>query len=138
MAMRRLHQVAQRAVDLDRATAFYRDILGLAVLARFDPPGLAFFDLGDTRLLLEAGAPSAILYLEVDDIDATAASLAASGVEFVDEPHLDPPRRRGHVRCGRYRGVDDVLPRLGGEPARPRRTAGAVLTRVSPSPNPRP
>ena len=52
-----LRQVAQHADDLDRATAFYRDVVGLRHLATFEPPGLVFFDLGDgTRLLLEGGA----------------------------------------------------------------------------------
>ena len=82
-----VHQIAQRAEDLDRATAFYRDVLELPLLARFDPPGLVFFDLGNTRLLLEGGAPSALLYLAVDDIDESYRALAAKGVEFVDEPH---------------------------------------------------
>ncbi len=50
-----LHQVAQRAVELERAITFYRDILAVRFIARFDPPGLAFFDLGGTRLLLEGG-----------------------------------------------------------------------------------
>ena len=84
--LRRVHQIAQRVDDLDRAIAFYRDTLGVAFIARFDPPGFAFFDLGNTRLLLEPGASSALLYLEVDDIDATFATLVAAGVEFVDEP----------------------------------------------------
>jgi methylmalonyl-CoA/ethylmalonyl-CoA epimerase len=83
-----LHQVAQRATDLDRAIAFYRDVLGLRFVARFDPPGLAFFDLGTTRLLLEEGASSAILYLGVPDIDAAYESLRARGVTFGDAPHL--------------------------------------------------
>src|SRR5262245_9403442 len=83
-----LHQVAQRAEDLDRAVAFYRDVLGLPLVARFDPPGLAFFDLGNTRLLLERGAPSSLLYFRVDDIDARFRELQSAGVEFVDEPHL--------------------------------------------------
>ncbi len=39
-----MHQVAQRAEDLDRAVGFYRDTLELPFIARFDPPGLAFFD----------------------------------------------------------------------------------------------
>ena len=88
MSIGRLHQIAQHVDDLDRAVAFYRDLLGLAFIARFDPPGLAFFDLGNTRLLLEPGAPSAILYLEVDDIASHTQSLRTAGVEFVDEPHL--------------------------------------------------
>jgi len=84
----RLHQIAQGVADLDRAVAFYRDVLQLPLIARFDPPGLAFFDLGSTRLLLERGASSALLYLAVDDIDATTATLTAAGVAFVDTPHL--------------------------------------------------
>jgi methylmalonyl-CoA/ethylmalonyl-CoA epimerase len=82
-----LTQVALGVADADRAVAFYRDVLGLRLLARFDPPGLAFFDLGGTRLLLEQGAPASLLYLTVDDIDAAVGELRAQGVEFADEPH---------------------------------------------------
>ena len=87
VGLKRVHQVAQRTVNLDRAVAFYRGTLGLTLIARFDPPGLAFFDLGNTRLLLENGAPSVALYLEVDDIDVSYRSLLAAGVLFVGEPH---------------------------------------------------
>ncbi|RPI23932.1 MAG: VOC family protein [Actinobacteria bacterium] len=84
----RLLQVAQHAADLDRDVAFYRDVLGLKLQAVFDPPGLAFFDLGETRLLLETNAPPALLYLEVGNIDAEHARLVAAGVEFLQGPHL--------------------------------------------------
>jgi methylmalonyl-CoA/ethylmalonyl-CoA epimerase len=83
-----LRQVAQHVEDLERATAFYRDVLGLDHMASFDPPGLAFFDLGPTRLLLEAGAPPAILYLAVDDVAATTEELRARGVIIESEPHV--------------------------------------------------
>ena len=83
-----LHQVAQRAPDLDEAVAFYRDVLGLELMGRFDPPGLAFFRLGDARLLLEPAAASATLYLRVDDIVAVADELRRRGVDLLDEPHL--------------------------------------------------
>ncbi len=82
-----LVQVAQRAVDLERAVAFYVDLLDVPVAATFDPPGLAFLVLGDTRLLLERGAPSALLYFAVDDLDARVERLRASGVTIVAEPH---------------------------------------------------
>jgi methylmalonyl-CoA/ethylmalonyl-CoA epimerase len=84
----RLHQVAQRADDLPRATAFYRDVLELELVAQFDPPGLVFFDIGNTRLLLEKSARSSILYLEVDEIDAAVQTLRERDVEIVQEPHL--------------------------------------------------
>ena len=83
-----LLQVAQHAEDLDRAVAFYRDTLGLPFIARFDPPGLAFLDLGNTRLLLEANAPTAVLYLEVDDITAAHRRLLDAGVDTIGDPHL--------------------------------------------------
>jgi len=83
-----LHQVALHAEDLERATAFYRDVVGLRLVARFDPPGLAFFELGPVRLLLEHGAPASLLYLLVDDIDAEQARLEAAGVTFASTPHL--------------------------------------------------
>lgn len=84
--MRRVHQIAQRAEDLDRAVAFYRDTLGLRFVARFDPPGLAFFDLGNTRLMLSTGSPSATFYLDVQSLEASLGELAEGGVELAGEP----------------------------------------------------
>jgi methylmalonyl-CoA/ethylmalonyl-CoA epimerase len=83
-----LHQVSLKATDLDRALDFYRDVLGCRFVAKFDPPGLVFFDLGNVRLLLESGAPASLLYLGVDDIDTTWASLRAHDVTLESEPHL--------------------------------------------------
>lgn len=83
-----LVQVAQRAVDLARASAFYSDLLGIAPAATYDPPGLVFFDLDGVRLLIDRGAPSAYLYLAVDDIHARIERLRAAGVEVVSEPHV--------------------------------------------------
>ena len=86
--VQRLHQISQRATELDRAISFYQDVLGLTFIAQFDPPGLAFFDLGNTRLLLEGAAPSSVLYLSVDGVDAAYDTLRARGVEFLGAPHL--------------------------------------------------
>ncbi len=82
-----LHQVAQHAEDVDRAVAFYTDVLGGEPIARFDPPGLAFLRIGDARLLLEHGAPSALIYLRVDDVGAAADRLAGQGVTIDSPPH---------------------------------------------------
>ncbi|HET6938859.1 MAG TPA: VOC family protein [Nocardioides sp.] len=84
----RLVQVAQRAEDLDRAAAFYADLLGTQPTGRFDPPGLLFFDLDGVRLLLERGAQPATLYLSVPDIEATIERLRANGVTIESEPHV--------------------------------------------------
>jgi methylmalonyl-CoA/ethylmalonyl-CoA epimerase len=83
-----LVQIAQRADDLDRATAFYADLLATGPTATYDPPGLVFFDLGGTRLLLERGAPSALHYLRVDDVDALVERLRANGVTVESDPHV--------------------------------------------------
>jgi methylmalonyl-CoA/ethylmalonyl-CoA epimerase len=83
-----LHQVAQHADDLDRAVAFYSDVLGCEFITRIEPPGLAFLRLGSVRLLLDRAAPSALIYLRVDDVRATAEKLRAAGVPIDTEPHL--------------------------------------------------
>ena len=87
-----LGQIAMPVRDLDRATAFYRDALGVRFL--FAVPGLAFFDCDGIRLMLSvpesAGSDGAgsVLYFRVDDLGASVAALADRGVAFIDEPHL--------------------------------------------------
>jgi len=89
----RIGQIAMNAVDLDRAVAFYRDVLGMSFLFTA-PPRLAFFDCGGVRLLLdvpedkEFAHPGSILYFSVDDIRANYQVLTSRGVKFRDEPHL--------------------------------------------------
>ena len=69
--------------------AFYRDVLGLRFITRFDPPGLAFFNLGaGVRLLLSATASQASLYFQVDDVDAAVKELKKRGVQFLQPPHM--------------------------------------------------
>ncbi len=88
LRLERLHQIAVRAADLDRAISFYRDKLGARFIAKFDPPGLAFFDLGGTRLLLEGAAPQATLYFRVDDIEEAYKTLVSRGIVFDQQPHM--------------------------------------------------
>lgn len=83
-----LIQVAQHVDDLDRAIAFYEDLLGLKVAARYTPPGIAFFVLDGTRLLLDPGAPSSLLYLAVDDVEFSVDALRERGTEITTEPHV--------------------------------------------------
>jgi catechol 2,3-dioxygenase-like lactoylglutathione lyase family enzyme len=84
----RLTQIALHAEDLPRAAEFYERLTGAPPRAMFDPPGLLFFDLDGVRLLLDTGAPSSLLYLSVDDIDATVARLRDAGVTIDSEPHV--------------------------------------------------
>lgn len=83
----RLAQVAQHADDLQRAADFYTVLLETTPLAMFDPPGLLFFDLDDTRLLLDRAAPSSLIYLQVDNVHETLERLEGI-VEVVTPPHV--------------------------------------------------
>lgn len=82
-----LHQVAQRAKDLDRAVEFYTTVLGGELIARSELPGLAFIGLGSVRLLLEQAAPSAMIYLRVPDVRGSISQLREAGVTVDTEPH---------------------------------------------------
>ncbi|HXX99316.1 MAG TPA: VOC family protein [Candidatus Limnocylindrales bacterium] len=91
-ALSRIGQIAINAHDVDRATAFYRDVLGLTHLFRAGQ--LSFFDCGGVRLMLdmpekpEFDHPSSILYFQVKDIQAAFQRLKSAGTKFEDEPHL--------------------------------------------------
>ncbi|MCY4094558.1 MAG: VOC family protein [Gammaproteobacteria bacterium] len=91
MNVKSLHQVSLIAHDLDTSIAFYRDTLGLPLIARFDQgPKLAFIDIDGTRLMLEEGegtVSGSVIYLYVDDIDAAVVEAKGKGVEVVGEPH---------------------------------------------------
>ncbi len=52
----RIGQIAVPVADLARATAFYRDVLGMRFL--FETPTMAFFDADGVRLMLTAPPPS--------------------------------------------------------------------------------
>jgi predicted enzyme related to lactoylglutathione lyase len=85
-------QIAMVVKDVARATAFYRETLGMKFLFEF--PGLAFFDCGGVRLMLskaekpEFDHPGSVLYFKVNDIDTVHRDLVGRGVNFVDAPHL--------------------------------------------------
>ena len=95
----RLSQIGQIFVnvkDLDRAIAFYRDMLGMTFLFSA-PPGMAFFDCGGIRLMLgRADRPeidhiASIIYYRVEDIQKVYEVFAARGIEFIVKPHLVAP-----------------------------------------------
>lgn len=85
-------QIAIPVTDVDRAAAFYRDVLGMRFLFQA-PPGLAFFDCGGVRLMLDGPARaqagnSSVVYYKVADLQASFAALTARGVTFEAAPHL--------------------------------------------------
>jgi len=89
----RLGQVQIRAHDVERAASFYENVLGLKLLFKA-PPGLAFFECGGVRLMIdrpekpEFDHASSILYFAVPDIQAAHAGMKGQGVKFEDEPHM--------------------------------------------------
>jgi methylmalonyl-CoA/ethylmalonyl-CoA epimerase len=86
-------QIAVPVSDIDRAIAFYRDVLGMRFLFKA-PPGLGFFDCNGVRLLLDLPAKSrpenysSIIYYKVPDIQAAYEKLTSRGVVFEDAPRL--------------------------------------------------
>ena len=68
--------------DLDHTLAFWRDVLGLSVHARYDPPGMAFIMAGDVRLLFTDGVPAGTVYLDIRDLEYFCAAAAEAGVPF--------------------------------------------------------
>lgn len=86
-------QIHISVADLDRAVAFYRDVLGLPMLFRIDAQKMAFFDCGGVRLYV--GVPSdpkykanSFLYYRVGDIDAAYKRMTDAGVTFLSAPRL--------------------------------------------------
>jgi predicted enzyme related to lactoylglutathione lyase len=87
-------QVAIVVSDVAKATAFYRDVLGLKFLFAAGP-GLAFLSAGAVRIMLtlpegNAGEPgrNSILYFKVADVAATHAAIVARGAKSEHEPRL--------------------------------------------------
>jgi methylmalonyl-CoA/ethylmalonyl-CoA epimerase len=91
-ALTRIGQIAINVHDVDRATAFYRDVLALPHL--FRAGHLSFFNCGGVRLMLsppekpEFDHAGSILYFQVVDIQAAFQRIKSAGVKFEDEPHL--------------------------------------------------
>lgn len=88
MQISKIKQIALATSDLDESIAFYQNILGANFVAKYDPPGLVFFDFEGVRLLLEKGAATGTIYFWVDDIDSAYETLQDKGVSFDQAPHM--------------------------------------------------
>lgn len=92
IGIERVGQIAINARELDRATAFYRDTMGIPYL--FGIPGASFFQCGPIRLMValaegpEQDHPASIVYYAVPDIHAAAARLGERGVKLEEEPRM--------------------------------------------------
>jgi catechol 2,3-dioxygenase-like lactoylglutathione lyase family enzyme len=74
--------------DIDRATSFYRDKLGLEVRPFEGDPTSAFVHIGDTRVLLYTSGfkrgETTVASFVVDEFDETIRELRDRGVTFED------------------------------------------------------
>ena len=90
IALNSIGQIAILVKDVQRATTFYRDKLGIKYL--FAAGNIAFFDCGGIRLMLDKPEKpetgTSIIYFKVAEINQAHQQMEARGVEFVDEPHL--------------------------------------------------
>lgn len=86
----RLSYAIKFVADMDKAVAFHRDTLGLAL--KFQSPEWSEFVTGETTLALHAAsrgnpAGSVELGFAVDDLKALYATHASNGLVFVEAPH---------------------------------------------------
>jgi predicted enzyme related to lactoylglutathione lyase len=90
-------RILVRPSDLDRSRRFYRDVLGLAIYREFGPPnepGVVFF-LGPGLLEVSGhragpGGQSVMIWMQVRDVHAEHARLAAAGVPIIRGPVTEP------------------------------------------------
>jgi len=91
LELRSIGQLLVPVTDVERATAFYRDVLGLPFLFAF--PGNAFFDADGVRLYLAAPTEPGFngpitIYFRVSDVTAAVELLEARGAAFFSHPHI--------------------------------------------------
>ena len=118
-----LGQISIIVHDTPRATAFYRDVLGLPLL--FTAGNMAFFDCGGVRLMLgpasspEFDHPSSILYFRVPDIQAAHRRLMDLGVKMEAPPRLIAPMKTYDLWMVAFRDSEDNIHELMSEVPRP-------------------
>ena len=88
----RLSYVMKFVADMDKAVAFYRDVLGMTL--RFASPDWSEFETGQTTLALHRAsdthpAGSCQIGFSVEDIDAFFQEKGAAGVVFTRPPTME-------------------------------------------------
>jgi len=84
-------QISIRVHDMETATRFYQETLGLTLLFRV--PNMTFFDCNGIRILLGTAEdpkfdhPSSVFYFNVDNIDSAYETLVNRNVQFFGKPH---------------------------------------------------
>jgi predicted enzyme related to lactoylglutathione lyase len=100
--IRTLYMVELTVADWGGSLAWYRDVLGLALLLQ-DPAGcFALFQAGEGRIALKAGTPvpgTMLLTLEVDDLAGRVEHLSKQGATIEEAIKISPEGyRRAIIR----------------------------------------
>ena len=112
ISLGKIGQISVNVHDLERATVFYKDTLGMKHLSSV-PPKMAFFDCDGIRLMLaiperpDLDHPSSILYFKVADIDTAYDALIKGGVRFEGKPILVAPMETHDLWLAEFRDSED-------------------------------
>ena len=84
-------QIALTVTDVDRAIAFYRDVLGMKLLLQV--PNMGFFACDGIRLMLSGSEKpdehyGSVIYFKVPDIHQAYDTLSQRGASFEGSPHM--------------------------------------------------
>ena len=118
LSLSSLLQLSMPVQDIDRAVAFYRDVLGARFL--FQAGTLGFFDLDGVRLMLavpegEGGAGGSVLYFRVPNVPAAHEVMRARGVVFDADPHVVHRDDRHELWMAFFRDSEGNLLAISGE-----------------------
>jgi methylmalonyl-CoA/ethylmalonyl-CoA epimerase len=123
LGIKNIGQISIIVHDLARATAFYRDTLGLPLL--FTAGNLAFFDCGGVRLMLgpaetpDLDHPGSIVYFRVPDINAAHQRLLELGAKIEAPPRLIAPMPTHDLWMMGFRDTEGNIMELMSEVPRP-------------------
>lgn len=93
MSITEIGQIALEVENIDRATEFYKEQLGMEFLFTV-PNQFSFFNCNGIRLLLglpengEKRPENNLVYFRVDDIESAHQLFSSKGVVFLDMPHI--------------------------------------------------
>jgi catechol 2,3-dioxygenase-like lactoylglutathione lyase family enzyme len=82
--VKKIDSISLRVRDLDKATKFYMETLGLEEIYRMDDTKMRGYGVGDNSatINLEQAGGGAQLVIQVDRVDETRKALEAKGVRF--------------------------------------------------------
>ena len=93
MKVTHLRQVAQHVEDMDRAVAFYRDVVGLDLIARFDPPG----QLSALSVLVFGGERTIAQLAEAEQVTSPTMTRIVDGLEQASLAERHPHPQDGRA-----------------------------------------